>query len=160
MGLRRAEQRVEIAASPHACFLVITDYETFPAWQKAVKRTEVISRDEQGRGLRVRQYIDALLREITYTLDYRYDEPSRIEWDFVEGDLKAIQGELLLEPCEPDPESESGLPVHTEAIYRVAIDPGIPLPRILARRLNQELMKRAVHDLRDEAERRVAAGEI
>ncbi len=37
-------------ASPEACFKAIVDYESFPEWQDAVKRVEVISRNREGLG--------------------------------------------------------------------------------------------------------------
>ena len=85
MGLNWAEHTVEIAAPIETCFAAITDYETFPAWQSAVVDTEVLDWDKKGRGKRVRLFVDAKVRKVDYTLDYRYQPPERIEWDFVEG---------------------------------------------------------------------------
>ena len=75
MGLNWAEHTVEIDAPIETCFDAITDYETFPSWQGAVVDTEVLDWDEAGRGKRVRLFIDAKVRKVDYTLDYRYDEP-------------------------------------------------------------------------------------
>ena len=52
-----------------------SDYETFPSWQGAVVDTEVLDWDAKGRGKRVRLFVDAKVRKVDYTLDYRYDEP-------------------------------------------------------------------------------------
>ena len=52
----------------------------------------------QGRGKRVRLFVDAKVRKVDYTLDYRYDEPTRIEWDFVEGNgINDADGHYLFE---------------------------------------------------------------
>ena len=147
MGTHSAEHTVEIDASPAACFAAITDYESFPDWQHAVEAVEVLERDARGRGELVRFRIDAKVKRISYTLRYHYDEPSRIWWDFVAGEGVAdVEGEYLLEPLDGDR--------RTRATYRLGIDPGIPVPGLLARRLNQGVMRRSVHDLRDEVGRR------
>ena len=80
MGLNWAEHTVEIAAPIKTCFDAITDYETFPEWQSAVVDTEVLDWDEQGRGKRVRLFVDAKVRKVDYTLDYRYERahPNRV----------------------------------------------------------------------------------
>jgi carbon monoxide dehydrogenase subunit G len=149
MGIHRAEQTIEIAASPEDCFGVITDYETFPDWQEAVIRVEVLERYGDGLGKIVEVTADAKFREVTYRLHYHYERPARISWDFVSGHgVEHIEGEYLLEP------DDGG----TLATYRLGIDPGVPVPALLARRLNRSVMKRSVEDLRDEVARRAAGG--
>ena len=49
-----------IEAAPAVCFEAITEYETFPEWQSAVKEVDVLSRDQSGRGRDVRFVIDAI----------------------------------------------------------------------------------------------------
>jgi hypothetical protein len=131
-------------------FEVAIDYDTFPAWQAAVQRVGVLGRDGAGRGELVRFEIDAKVRRIAYTLRYHYDPPGRIWWDFVEGDGVAdVEGEYELEPLDDG---------RTRVTYRLGIDPGVPVPGLLARRLSRGVMKRSVTDLRDEVERRAASG--
>jgi uncharacterized protein YndB with AHSA1/START domain len=147
MGIHWAEQSIEIAAPPETVFDAITDYESFAEWQDAVKATEVIDRYEDGLGRRVRVTVDARIRTVTYVLHYHYERPRRIWWDLVESSaIEAIEGEYVFEP------DGSG----TRATYRLGIDPGVPVPGFLARRLNQGVMRGSVKDLRDEAERRAA----
>ena len=78
MGLICGERTVDIEAPVNTRFDAITDYENFPKWQSAVVDTEVLDWDEQGRGKRVRLFVDAKVRKVDYTLDYRYDEPGRL----------------------------------------------------------------------------------
>ena len=147
MGLHSAEQSESIDAPPQACFDALCDYESFPRWQQAVETVEVLERDSDGRGATVRFEIDAMVRRVGYTLNYHYDEPGRIWWDMAEGDVAAVEGEFLLEPDGTD---------GTRATYRLGIDPGIPVPGLVARRLTKGVMRRSVTDLRDEVERRAA----
>ena len=145
MGIHRGEQKIEIPAPPGECFAAITDYETFPDWQDAVLRTSVLDRHDDGLGRTVEVTADAKFREVTYRLRYEYDRPRRIRWDFVSGEgVQHIEGEYLLEPRGDG----------TLATYRLGIDPGVPVPGLVARRLNATVMKRSVEDLRDEVLRR------
>jgi hypothetical protein len=149
MGLNWAEHTVEIAAPIKTCFDAITDYETFPTWQSAVVDTEVLDWDDQGRGKKVRLVVDAKVRKVDYTLDYRYDEPSRIEWDFVEGNgINAADGHYLFEDLGGD---------RTRATYKFGLEVGIPLPGPVARRAHKSTLKASVEDLKREAEKRAAS---
>jgi coenzyme Q-binding protein COQ10 len=147
MGVHRAEQSESIAAPPEACFAALCDYESFPDWQQAVESVEVLERDADGLATAVRFEIDAKVRRISYTLRYHHEAPSRIWWELIEGDVAAVEGEYVLEP-----DGDGG----TLATYRLGIDPGIPVPGLIARRLTQGVMRRSVTDLRDEVERRAA----
>jgi Polyketide cyclase / dehydrase and lipid transport len=149
MGLNWAEHSVEIAAPMETCFAAITDYETFPRWQGAVVDTEVLDWDDEGRGKRVRLFIDAKVRKVDYTLDYRYDQPQRIEWDFVEGNgINAADGHYLFEDLGDG---------RTRATYKLGLEVGIPLPGPVARRAHKSTLKASVDDLKREAERRAAS---
>jgi hypothetical protein len=146
MGLNWAEHTVEIDAPIETCYAAIIDYETFPGWQGAVVDTEVLDWDAKGRGKRVRLFVDAKVRKVDYTLDYTYDEPERIEWDFVEGNgINAADGHYLFEDLGND---------RTRATYKLGLEVGIPLPGPVARRAHKSTLKGSVEDLKKEAERR------
>jgi Polyketide cyclase / dehydrase and lipid transport len=148
MGISRAEQSLEIAASPDACFDAIVDFETYPEWQEAVLRTEVVECYDDGLGKVVELEVDAKVRRVTYRLRYHYDRPGRLWWEFVEGEgIEYIDGEYLFDPS----------PAGTHATYRLGIDAGVPIPGFIARRLNEGVMRRAIQDLKSETERRGAS---
>src|SRR4051794_8569174 len=86
-----------IEAEPEVCFAQITSYETFPEWQTAVKEVEVISRDKQGRGRDVRFRIDAKVRQVAYTLRYSYEPPHLVTWEYVDGDVKSVDGQFVFD---------------------------------------------------------------
>jgi ribosome-associated toxin RatA of RatAB toxin-antitoxin module len=143
--MKKARQEALIAASAQECFDAIADFETYPDWQEAVQECEVLSHDDSGRARRVRFTIDAKIRRVSYTLDYAYDEPHAVSWDFVEGDPKRVEGEFLFE------EDGDG---QTLASYVLRLDAGVWLPGPIANVLRDQVMKRAVDDLK----RRVESG--
>jgi ribosome-associated toxin RatA of RatAB toxin-antitoxin module len=132
-----------IEAEPAVCFAAITDYETFPEWQAAVKKVDVLSRDEQGRGLDVRFTIDAKVRQVAYTLRYSYEPPQLVSWDYVDGDVKSVDGDFSFE------EHGDG---RTLATYSLDIDPGVWLPGPVKKMLSDQVMKRSVEDLKRRVE--------
>jgi len=149
MGLHWAEHSLEIAAAPEQCFDAIVDYETFPRWQNAVEEAEILERNRQKLGELVRFKVDGKVRKIGYTLRYQYHRPGRITWDFVEGDgVKEIEGEYTFE--------DTGRGT-TVAKYRLGVDPGRGVPGPVAKRMNKQVIKRSVEDLKEETERRVGA---
>jgi uncharacterized membrane protein len=148
VGTRRAERQIVIEAPPRQCFDALLDYESFPEWQRAVKDTEVITRDSEGRGKQVAFEIDAKVRSIRYTLDYTYEEPHLVSWRYVDGDVRDVDGELVLE------DQGDGT---TLATYALRLDPGVWLPGRLATMLSEQVMQGAMEDLKRRVEGAPAA---
>ena len=145
MAVKRGTQTTEVDAPIDVCFAAIIDYETFPQWQRAVKAVEVVERDEEGRGKVVSFEVDLGVRRLEYRLLYHYEPPVRVWWDFVSGDFaRDIDGDFRFER-----EGQG-----TRATYSISLRPAVPVPGFVARRLEREMMKRSVEDLRREAERR------
>lgn len=143
MARKREEHSLVIEAAPAVCFEAITDYETFPDWQTAVKSVDVLSRDDEGRGRDVRFNIDAAVRRVSYTLRYAYEPPHLITWDYLDGDVKSVDGEYVFE------DRRDGT---TLATYSLAIDPGVWLPGPVKKMLADQVMKRSVEDLKRRVE--------
>lgn len=142
---KRGEQSVEIDAPPERCFEVLVDYDRLGEWQSAVRSCAVLTRDGEGRGRRVEFEVDAKVRTVHYVLEYSYEPPHRITWKYVEGDMRDVAGEYVLEDAGDG---------RTRATYRVELDPGVWMPGPLARTLRDQVMRRAVDELR----RRVESG--
>ena len=132
-----------VAGTPQQCFDALLDFESYPDWQDAVKGCEVRSRDGRGRGQRVWFDIDAKIKRISYTLDYSYEEPHMLTWEFVAGDVRDIDGEFVLE------DQGDGT---TLATYGLRIDAGVWLPGKIASVLNDQVMQRSVEDLKARVE--------
>ena len=139
MGARRAERQIEIEATPQECFDALVQYETFPEWQRAVKGAEVLSRHKDGKGKVVEFEIDAKVKIVRYTLDYSYEEPRLVSWSYVEGDVKDVDGEFVLE------DRGDGT---TLATYALRLDPGVWMPGRVADLLNDRVMQGVMEDLK------------
>jgi uncharacterized membrane protein len=136
--VKQAERSAEIDAGAEACFAALLEYESFPDWQRAVKSVTVLSRDDEGRGRDVEFRIDAKVKEVRYVLRYSYEPPHRIAWEYVEGDVKDVSGEFLLD------DAGAG---RTRATYRIGLDAGVWMPGPIKKVLTDQVMKGAVDDL-------------
>jgi ribosome-associated toxin RatA of RatAB toxin-antitoxin module len=132
-----------IEAEPAECFDVITDYETFPEWQSAVKEVDVLSVDSAGLGLDVRFVIDARVRTVSYTLRYSYEQPHLVRWEYLDGDVRSVEGDFSFV------DQGDGM---TLATYSLDIDPGVSLPGRVKKMLTEQVMKRSVEDLKRRVE--------
>ena len=143
MGAKRAERQIVVEATPQQCFDALLDFESYPDWQGAVKDCEVLSRDDAGRGQRVAFDIDAKVKTVSYTLDYGYEEPHLLTWQFVEGDVKDVDGEFTLE------DQGDGT---TLATYALRLDAGVWMPGPIKSMLTDGVMQGAVEDLKARVE--------
>ena len=132
-----------VRATPPQCFEALLDFESYPEWQDAVRDCEVQSRDAEGRGRRVWFQIDAKVKRISYTLDYSYEEPHLLMWEYVEGDVRDIEGEFVLEDLGDGT---------TLATYGLRVDAGVWMPGKIASILNDGVMQRSVEDLKSRVE--------
>jgi len=143
VGAKRAERQIVVQGTPQQCFDALLDFESYPKWQNAVKDCEVLTRDRSGRGKEVHFEIDAMVKRIAYTLDYSYEEPHLITWDFLEGDVRDIDGEFVLE------DRGDGT---TLATYGLRIEAGVWMPGKVKTVLSDQVMQRSVEDLKARVE--------
>jgi ribosome-associated toxin RatA of RatAB toxin-antitoxin module len=128
-----------VAASPQACFDALTDYESLPRWQRAVREVRVLERDERGRGAVVEYAVDARFKTVRYRLRQVYDEPRRLASEYLGGDFREFRGEWRFEPV-------AGGATWVE--LDLWIDPGFFVPGILRRAIADAVMRRALTDLK------------
>ena len=148
MPVYEATREIDIAASPADVFAVLTDYERMPEWQSRLADVHVLSRDDQGRGLEVEYAIDVSLRIVRYRLRHSYEEPVAIGSEYLGGDFRCFEGHYRFA------ETDDG----THVTFRLRIDPGLRVPRRIARMLNEAVMGRALVDLKRRAEEVVHSG--
>jgi uncharacterized membrane protein len=137
MGSSQAEHAEVIAGSPAACLEALLDFESYPEWQTAVQ--DVTVREDGAVEFRV----DAKVRTIHYVLRYHAEPPSRLWWEYVEGDARDVSGEYLLDDLGDGT---------TRATYRLDIDPGRFVPGPVRKLLTEGVMRSSVRDLKRRVE--------
>lgn len=129
-----------VAASPEACYALITDIEHYPAWATDVSEATVTERDPDGRVAHATFRVEALGRSARYTLAYDHGgAPHRISWKLVDGDVvKQLDGRY-----EFNPTAEPG---RTEVLYQLALELAVPLPGFVKRRAERRIAHTALGD--------------
>ncbi len=139
----RVKDSIDIKATTDEIFAIATDFEAYPQWSPQIKKVEVVARDEEGRAARVAFQVDARIKVLNYTLDYDYsDAPDSFSWHLVEGDVRTLNGSYSFDEFDDI----------TEATYEIEIDPGFPVPSILKRQAEKQIVKAALEDLKKRVE--------
>ena len=86
MAMEGTVQSIEVSAAPQFVFEVALHLEAYPEWVTGVKSVDILEEDDFGRPVRVAFVADAMIKEISYDLDYEYDPPVRMSWTAVPGD--------------------------------------------------------------------------
>jgi ribosome-associated toxin RatA of RatAB toxin-antitoxin module len=144
MGAYGDCRTIEVDAPPERCFALMTDYERMPSWQGALKAVRVLERDEQGRGSVVEYEVDARLKVVRYRLRQVYDEPHRLASEYLGGDFRGFSGEWRFQPAGDG---------RTHVELDLSIDPGRFVPGPVRGAIADTVMKRALRDLKQEAEK-------
>ena len=135
---------IEIDAPPERCYALMTDYERIPSWQGAVKSIDVLERDAQGRGSVLAYEVDAKVKVVRYRLRQVYDEPHRLSSEYLGGDFRDFSGEWRFQPAGEG---------RTHVELDLTIDPGRFVPGPVRGAISDAVMKRALRDLKREAEK-------
>lgn len=137
-------QSIEIEATPEDVFRVAAAVEAYPEWADGVKEVQVLETDERGRPARAHFIVDAMLRVISYTLDYTYDEPNRMSWIAEPGDdITELEGSYEFTPL-----AEGG----TSVVYALKAKPAFSIPGFLRRQVEKQIVGTALRGLRKRVE--------
>ncbi len=83
--------------------------------------------------------VDAKVKTVRYVLRYHPEPPSRLWWEYVDGDVRSVSGEYEL--------SDLGDGT-TRATYRLEIDPGRLVPGPVKKALTDGVMRTSVRELK------------
>jgi ribosome-associated toxin RatA of RatAB toxin-antitoxin module len=132
-----------IAASVETVFEIIIDLEAYPNWVEGMLEAEVLEEDENDRPLRARFRIDARIAEISYTLEYSYDDPN-LSWTLIEGEMvNQLDGAYELTDL-----GDEG----TKVRYSLEADVDMPVPGFLKKRAAKHILDQGLRGLKQRAE--------
>ena len=142
-----ARESIHIEATPERCYAVAIDFERYPEWATDVKVVEILDRDGEGRGNRVRYEISALGKTVGYVLAYDYaDAPGGFTWKLEKADiLSRLDGAYRFDA------DGAG----TDVGYALTIDVTLPLPGFMKRAAAGMIVDNAMKQLK----RYIEAGE-
>jgi hypothetical protein len=141
-----ARESIHIEATPERCYAVAIAFERYPEWATDVKEVEVLGRDSEGRGTRVRYEISALGKTIGYVLAYEYaDAPGGFAWTLEKADLlRRLDGAYRFD-------ADGG---GTKVGYVLTVDVALPLPGFMKRAAAGMIVDNAMKQLKSYVEAR------
>ncbi len=144
MAMEGTVQSIEVSADAQTIYEVALDLDAYPDWATGVKEVEIEEEDEHGRPARVSFVADAMIKEISYTLLYRYDLDDGFSWSADPGrDIKAMEGSYRFVDLE-----EGG----TEVLYALKVEPAFTVPGFLRRQAEKQIVSNALRGLKKRAE--------
>jgi len=139
-----AVQRIEISAPPAVVFAVLADLPAYPEWITAMRSVVVTEETADGLPATANFEVDAMVKVISYELNYDCDAPNRMSWTAVPGDdITEMDGSYDLK------ELEDGC---TEVVYALKVDYSFPLPGFLRRQAEKQLVGNALRGLKKRVE--------
>lgn len=137
-------QTIEIDAAPEACFAVAADLASYPEWATGVRQVEILEVDAEGRAHRASYVVDGMVKEISYVLEYSYEEPSSISWKAIPGDdIKEMDGSYTFNDAGEG---------RTEVVYALRAEPAFSIPGFLRRQVEKQIVTTALRGLRKRVE--------
>lgn len=144
MAMEGTVQTIEVSAAPQLVYEVALDLEAYPEWAIGVKEVTVLEEDDLGRPRRVEFVTDAMIKEISYVLDYAYELDNGFTWTAEPGDdIKAMEGSYQFNELE-----DGG----TEVLYALKVDPAFSVPGFLRRQAEKQIVSSALRGLKKRAE--------
>ncbi|MGN6609266.1 MAG: SRPBCC family protein [Jatrophihabitans sp.] len=128
-----------VAAPVEKIIEVLTDFESFPEWQAAVMECEVLDRDAEGRGSRVRMKVDAKVKKVGYVVRYTYDLPNGLRWDQESGDLSENTGQYTFK------DNGDGT---TDVTVDIVAEVGFFVPGPMKKLIREQSLKNSMRELK------------
>ena len=144
MAMEGTVQSIEVSADAQKVYEVALDLDAYPEWATGVKEVEIHEEDEYGRPIRVSFVADAMIKEISYTLLYRYDLDDGFSWSAEPGaDITAMEGSYKFTTME-----DGG----TDVLYALKVEPAFTVPGFLRRQAEKQIVSNALRGLKKRAE--------
>lgn len=121
----------------------LTDFEGFPEWQGAVLECEVLDRDDEGRGSRIRMKVDAKVKKVEYIVRYTYDLPNGFSWEQESGDLKENTGAYTFSPRDDG---------STDVTVDIVAEVGFFVPGPMKKLIREQSLKNSLRELKKRVE--------
>ena len=125
-------------------FETLTDFESFPDWQAAIIEAEILDRDDQGRGTRIRMKVDAKVKKVGYIVKYDYsDAPNGFSWDQESGDLTENRGVYTFVAKDDG---------STDVTVDIVAEVGFFVPGPMKKLIREQSLKNSIRELKKRVE--------
>lgn len=144
MATEKTVQRVEVSSEPQHVYEVALDIESYPEWADGVRSVSIQEEDEYGRPLKADFVVDAMIKEVAYTLVYDFDFDNGFAWSAIPNDdITSLDGRYEFNPLD-----DGG----SEVVYALRINPGFTVPGFLRKQAEKQIVGTALRGLKKRAE--------
>lgn len=121
------------------------EIEKYPEWSGAIKKVEVLERDEQARALKAKIVIDAGALKDSVTLTYDWSQaPARLEFNLEDANmLTKMDGAYILKSIDSDT---------TSVTYELEVAISMPIPAMMIRKQEKTTIDQALAQLKSHLE--------
>ena len=113
----------------------------YPTWSSAIKASEVVEKDEQGRATKVKMTIDAGMMKDRVILDYDWSEaPAQLSFSLDDADLlTGMDGSYSIKAIDEDT---------TQVTYELGVSLSMPVPAMMRQKAEKATIDQALAQLK------------
>jgi len=113
----------------------------YPTWSNAIKASEVVEKDEQGRATKVKMTIDAGMMKDRVILDYDWSQaPAQLSFSLDEADLlTGMDGSYSIKAIDEDT---------TQVTYELGVSLSMPVPAMMRQKAEKATIDQALSQLK------------
>ena len=113
----------------------------YPTWSSAIKASEVVAKDDQGRATKVKMTIDAGMMKDRVILDYDWSQaPAQLSFSLDDADLlTGMDGSYSIKAIDEDT---------TEVTYELGVSLSMPIPAMMRQKAEKTTIDQALAQLK------------
>ena len=113
----------------------------YPTWSSAIKSSEVVERDDQGRATKVKMTIDAGMMKDRVILDYDWSQaPGQLSFSLDDADLlTGMDGSYSIRAIDDDT---------TQVTYQLGVSLSMPIPAMMRQKAEKATIDQALAQLK------------
>ena len=113
----------------------------YPTWSSAIKASEVVEKDDQGRATKVKMTIDAGMMKDRVILDYDWSQaPAQLSFSLDDADLlTGMDGSYSIKAIDEDT---------TQITYELGVSLSMPIPAMMRQKAEKATIDQALSQLK------------
>ena len=113
----------------------------YPTWSSAIKSSEVVESDDQGRATKVKMTIDAGMMKDRVILDYDWSQaPGQLSFSLDDADLlTGMDGSYSIKAIDEDT---------TQVTYQLGVSLSMPIPAMMRQKAEKATIDQALAQLK------------
>ena len=113
----------------------------YPSWSNAIKASEVVESDDQGRATKVKMTIDAGMMKDRVILDYDWSKaPGQLSFSLDDADLlTGMDGSYSIKAIDDDT---------TQVTYELGVSLSMPIPAMMRQKAEKATIDQALAQLK------------